>query len=279
MEPLKKIAQLCRQHYEKLILIAALLLLAAAVVYLYQASQEEERLIQEKPRELQRKAAKPVPPVNLAPFEAALKEATNRPTLNFSGKHNLFNPVKWQQARPGSPIVKVETGKEVGVESVQIVRITPLYLSIAFDRVATSGTAPDITVAGYQTVVTNEIATIPRMRRLPQFIPPNTTNSQVFVLTEVKGPPEAPTEFIATLRDFNNEKISFGPGKPYTRIVGYEAELKYPVLGRTYPRLRKESAVDIDGEPYKIVDIAPTRVVLSDDSNGKRYAIEQVAAP
>jgi len=46
-----------------------------------------------------------------------------------------------------------------------------------------------------------------------------------------------------------------------------------------FPRLRKESAVDVDGESYKVVDITPTRVVLSDDSNGKRYAIAQIAAP
>ena len=142
MEQLKKIGQVCRQHYEKLILIAALLLLAAAVVYLYQASQEEERQETEKPKEAQRKSAKGVPPVNLAPFEAALQEATNPPALGLSGKHNLFNPVKWQQARPGTPAIKVETGREMGVESVQIVRITPLSLSIAFDRAATSGTAP-----------------------------------------------------------------------------------------------------------------------------------------
>ena len=279
MEQLKKIGQVCRQHYEKLILIAALLLLAAAVVYLYQASQEEERQETEKPKEAQRKSAKGVPPVNLAPFEAALQEATNPPALGLSGKHNLFNPVKWQQARPGTPAIKVETGREMGVESVQIVRITPLSLSIAFDRAATSGTAPDLTVTGYHTVVTNEAAVNLRQRRLPQFTSPNATNALVFVLTEVKGPPENPTELIAALKDFGNEKVSFAPGKPYVRTVGYEAELKYPALGRAYPRLRKDSTLDIDGESYKVVDITPSRVVLSDDSNGKRYAIEQIAAP
>jgi hypothetical protein len=279
MEQLKNIGNVCRQHYEKLMLVGALVLLAGAVWYLWQASQEEKDKIGKVPSEVARVKVKPVPPVMLAEIEQSLKEGTNTMGLAYSGKHNLFNPVKWQQLRAGGPIIKVETGKEVGVESLQIVRVAPLYLTISFERAATSGTAPDLTVSGYHTVVTNELVMPPRPRRIPQFIAPNATNTQVFVLTEIKGPPEAPTELVATLRDFDNEKITFAPGKPYTRPVGYEAELKYPGTGRMFPRLRKESAVDVDGESYKVVDITPTRVVLSDDSNGKRYIIAQIAAP
>jgi len=279
MEQLKKLTGLCRQHYEKLILIGALLLLAATVWYLLDASQQEKTKIEGVPRDFANKKGRALKPAALAAFDGTVQQATNPPALNYSGKHNLFNPVKWQQPRPGATIIKVETGKEIGVESLQIKSITPLYLTIAFEGVATSGMAPDLTVVGYRTVLTNELALPPRPRRLSQFIPPKSTNTQVFQITEVVGPAEAPTSLEALLKDFDNEKISFGPGKPYTRTVGYEAELKYPTQGRTFPRLRKESAVDIDGEPYKVVDITPTRVVLSDDSNGKRYAIAQVAGP
>ena len=282
MDQLKKIGQLCRQHYEKLILIIVLLLLAGAVWYLYQASQEENEKVRQMAEGYQKKSGKPIPPVSLASFEAAMKTATNPPALNYSGKHNLFNPVKWQQNRGGGPIIKVTTGTEVGGSAMRIAAITPLQLSIAFDRAALSGSE----VTGYHTVVTNELATIPRLRRIVQFIAMNATNApmfatntQVFVLAEAKGPPDAPTELVAYLKDFNNEKISFAPGKAYTRTVGYEAELKYPPSGRVYPRLRKDSPIDIEGEPYKVVDISATTVVLSDDSNGKRYTIEQTASP
>jgi hypothetical protein len=114
---------------------------------------------------------------------------------------------------------------------------------------------------------------------LTQFIAPGATNTQVFVLTGIKGPSNAPTELTAQLRDFNNETISFAPGKPYTRIVGYEAELIYPPSGKKYPRLRRDSPLDIEGEPYKVVDITANRVVVSDDSNGKRTTIEERLAP
>src|SRR5438552_1809154 len=155
MEQLKNFAQFCRQHYEKLILSFVLLLLAATVFYLYQASQEEKEKIRLIPIGFERKSGKAIPPVSLAMFEATIREATNPPTLNYAGKHNLFNPVKWQQPRGGGPIVKVQTGKEVGVEALQIARVNPVYYTINFDRVATSGAGEQTVVTGYHTVVTN----------------------------------------------------------------------------------------------------------------------------
>ena len=41
MEKLQNIGQLCRQHYEKIILSVALLLLAGAVIYLFNESKTQ----------------------------------------------------------------------------------------------------------------------------------------------------------------------------------------------------------------------------------------------
>lgn len=275
MDQLKKIGQLCRQHYEKLILVFVLLLLAGAVWYLFQQSQIEAEKTKSMTEGFRTRAGAPVEAVKLDRFMATIKVATNPPAINFSGKHNLLNPVKWQQPRGGGQITKVQFGTEVGIHTVKIVSISPLQLSIAYDRPAKTG--DDVT--GYHIVVTNEVATLARLRRQAQYVQNGATNTQVFVLTEVKGPPDEPTELVARLRDFNNEVISFAPGKPYTRIVGYEAELVYPASGKKYPRLRKDSPLDVEGEPYKVVDISANKVVVSDDSNGKRYTIEQMAAP
>ena len=83
MDQLKKIGLLCRQHYEKLILVFVLLLLAGAVFYLYQASQEEREKIRQIPIGFERKAGKSIPPVSLAGFEALIEQATNPPALNY----------------------------------------------------------------------------------------------------------------------------------------------------------------------------------------------------
>lgn len=274
--------QLCRQHYEKLVLVVVLLLLAGAVFVLYGASQDENEKVRQMTKVFIEKSGAAIPPVSLVPFESAMKKATNRSPLNYSGSHNLFNPVKWIQDRNGGPPIKVQSGTEVGAGAMRLVSVTPLKLSISFDRAATSGSE----VTGYHTIVTNELATTSRLRRMVQYIgleqgknPPFSTNTQVFILSEAKGPPEAPTELVAYLKDFDNEQITFSPGKPYERTVGFEAELKYTVSGKTYPRLRKDSSVEIDGETYKVVDIAANKVVLSDDSNGKRYTIDQMVAP
>ena len=241
MDQLKKIGLLCRHHYEKLILVFVLLLLAGAVWYLYQATQVEGEATRKMTEGFNTPKGGGVLPANLDRFAAAMKVGTNPPALNFAGKHNLFNPVKWQQPRGGGQTIKIVSGAEVGANAMRIVGIGPLQLSVAFDRPAATGAE----VTGYHIVVTNELATLARLRRIVQYVPTGATNTQVFILTEVKGPPEAPTELVARLKDFNNETISFAPGKPYTRVVGHEAELIYAPSGKKYPRLRKDSPLDI----------------------------------
>lgn len=275
MDQLKKIGQLCQQHYEKLILVFVLLLLAGAVWYLFQASQTEAEATRSMTEGFKTKSRSQVDPVNLDRFTAAMKIVTNPPVLNYAGAHNLVNPVKWQQPRGGGQIIKVVSGAEVGANAMRIVSMGPLNLTVAFDKPALSGDE----VTGYHIVVTNELVVRPKNPRLTQFVGPGATNTQVFILTDVKGPSNAPTELVAQLKDFNNEKIKFAPDKPYTRVVGYEVELVYPPTGKRYPRLRKDSPLDIEGEPYKVVDIAANKVVVSDDSNGKRYTIERMVTP
>ena len=285
MEQLKNIGQLCRQHYEKLVLSVVLILLAVAVWKLYEDSQAEKQKVQEVPTNFERMKVKLVEPVSVTRVQTVMKEATNPPALNFAGTHNLFNPVKWQQPKAGGPIIKVQTGSEVGASAMQIVRIKPLIYTVGFTRVATSGAGDQLVVTGYHLVVTNESAPLrptkasdPRLTQSPYLIL-NETNKPALILREVKGAPEKPDELVVELKDFENEKVTLSPDKPYVRTVGYEAELKYPLTSKVYPRLRKDSPIDIDGEPYKVVDITSTKVVLSDDSNGKRFSIEQMAPP
>ena len=64
MEQVKKIGQLCRQHYEKLILVFVLLLLAGAVWVLYGASQDENQKVREMTEGYTKKAGKPITSVN-----------------------------------------------------------------------------------------------------------------------------------------------------------------------------------------------------------------------
>jgi hypothetical protein len=277
MEQLKKLIDVCRKHYEKLLLIFVLLLLAAAVFFLYQESEKQSDTLKNLPKEFGRKSVKGVPPPELARFAQAAKQMTNPPALNLSGPHNLFNPVKWQQA--GGVMIKVQKGTEAGVGNLQIVRIRSLHYSVAYARVATAGSGDQTSVVGYQISITNELVMRGgRPEVKTAFMNVNETNKPALVINEIKGDPQAPTELIATLKDFSNERISFAPGKPYLRPIGFEADLKYPARNKDFPGLRIGSSIDIDGEPYKIVDITQNKVVVFDDSNGKRYTIEQTTS-
>jgi hypothetical protein len=261
MDQLKRIGQLCRQHYDKVILVVVLILMGGAVYVIYDQSQNERVTVQEDLRDFEKKRVKGVALIDLTPINKAIAAATNPPPINLGGKHNLFSPVPWIQY-PGQTPIKVQTDKDIGAAKVEIVAIRPLVLSIAYERAVTNTSGDQLVVSGYHTVVTNDLATVSFRKRVQQFVTVNDTNKQVFVLAEVKGPADNPTELVARLKDFNGEPVSFAPGKPFVRVVGYEAD---PVV--------------IEGDSYKIVDITENKIVLSDDSNGKRYPIERTTTP
>ena len=278
MESLKKIVQGCRQNYEKVILTVALVGLGWAVWELYKTSLEEEKINAEYIKDVETKAGKPVSPVDLTRNQAALKNASNAPSFNLAGGHYLFNPVIWQRKTDGS-LLKVSTGKEIGPSVLVATNIRPLRLHIALDRVAASGTGPDLAVTGYHMVSTNEAALPPQSQRQTQFANINGTNrNALFILREIKGPPEAPTELIVELRD-SGERVKVLPGQPFTRTIAYEADLLYPNSGTTYLRKRKDHIIKVAGDPYKIADITTDMVVVFDESNLKTYNVKLVPPP
>ena len=279
MEQIKKLGDVCRKHYEKLVLIFVLLLLGVAVWVLYEESEKESSQIAEWEKAFFKKGGRGVVAADLSRFNTALKEMTNPPAINLSGNHNLLNPVKWVLDRATGELKPIRSAKDYGVGNLQLIRTRPLFLSIAYGRASTS-TANQVTnVLGYQLYVTNELTLRGgRAAMTNVFTAVNETNKPALVLTGISGPAEAPTELTATLKGFGAEHITFAPERPYQREIGREAELKYPAGNKNFPNLRIGTQIDIEGEPYKVVDITPSRVVLFDDSNGKRYNVEQTVS-
>jgi len=270
MDQIKQLGDLGRKHYEKILLILALIGVGAAVYYLYGASQEEKRKLDEFVKGKIVASVAGVPPVNLTNFWKAEAVLENPPALQFSTPHNLFNPVKWQK-KPDQSLLKIQSLKDIGPHALSIVDIRPLYLSIALDRAAGSG---------YWMVVTNGNEN-PRSRnyRITQFASLTSTNTKVFVLREVKSPDDpAATEFVIELLG-QDKKVSFTAAKPYQEVVGYETDLRYDVEGKTFDDLREGAQLRLSGENYNIVAIKPNEVLLSADSNDRRYTIKSGATP
>ena len=281
MEQLRKVGQICRQHYEKLLLSIALLLLGGAVLYLFSESKTQAEIIRKIPVDFEKRTVPTVKSVDLTNHFTAIKQAESPRVLNFSQPHNLFNPVQWQLLPGSTVLIKKVTGDETGPKSMLIVGARPYHLKLSFDRAASSGTGDQIQVSGYWFEVTNEAVLSGRGRGQKLLLSLNVTNAAYpLMLTELKGPREAPEMLTGILRD-TGEKFSVVPGKPYEKVIGYEVRLRYPnstnyVSNGAYLRVSNNS-IDIDGQGYKIVDISTNEVKVTADSNQKPYSITKVA--
>ena len=279
MEQFRKLGQICRQHYEKLILSAALLVFAGAVYYLYQDSIAQRAAIRKIAEGFADLKVTGVRPVDLTASAAALKQAEHPPVVDFSHPHFLFNPLVWESRGGGEP-TKLKSEDLTGPKAMRLVKINPLLLSIAYGSASAAGTEPDAPVSGYWTFATNELFAVNSTKRVVRaFLSVGQTNSAApFSIIEVKGDAKEPTDIVGELKLPVVEKFNFAPGKAYSKILGHDAELRYlPTPARVYAGLRKGAYVEIDGQNYKIVDITPNAVVLSDDSNGKQWSITAFA--
>ena len=131
MESIKKYGEGLKQHYEKVVLIIALVALGVAVFYLYRETQNEKAKTEEFIIGVERKAAKPVRPVDLTNYTAVLTKAKSPPPLDLGLPHNVMNPVKWKKGLNGE-LIKEITGAE-GVQLLEVTRHAPLNFSITFD--------------------------------------------------------------------------------------------------------------------------------------------------
>ena len=279
MEQFRKLGQTFRQHYEKIILSAALLVFAVAVYFLYQSSIAQRQAIREIDKGFGDIKVKGVQPVNLAENEAALKQAGASGAVNFSHPHLLFNPLVWE-SRGGSEPRKIKGSDDIGPKAMVIVNVRPIHLSIAYGSASVSTSDTETKVNGYWTYSTNELLSVrARERVIRAFVSETETNRQaLFILRGVEGDPKEPTALKAELKDPAGEPFTFAPNKPHQRVLGHEADLRYkPNATKPYNNLRVGASVDVDGVSYKVVDITPTAVVLSDDSNGKQFTITTFA--
>jgi len=271
MSALRDLPGLFKRHYEKVLLGFALIGLIGAIVALNGKKQEENDKLLTYERGITRRAVKPLQSVDMSMLQEAMKRSTNPASITLAPPHNLFNPVKWQQARDGRRL-KVETGKEVGPDAMQLVGITPLHLIITLDQPSGSGVNMSVT----QEAHTNRLW----RARMQSFL--TTANaserrhrSGVFRLVELKTTPDGAQ---ADIELADGTKATVTQGKPFTRVEGYKAEMKYPPENnKNFPDARVGDELTLAGEKYNIVAINPNEVVVSARSNNRRYNIRNNA--
>ena len=271
MEFLKKLPNLLKAHYEKVLLGIALFTLLGGVGYLYELKQEEIRVIEEYNRTFGKKGTKPVPPLDLTGFRSSLLTSTNPPALDFSKPHHLFNPVKWMTNQDGL-LIKIEKGTEVGPDRLKIIKVTPLRFSLGLDKF--SGTS------GYFVSMTNEVT---RVRFASAFVKLKDRDRYQtnFVVAEETGAStnDEERQLVFELPWKENQKVTVKKGHPFVSTEAYRVDLGYPIDNSSFPNKAIGDTITLHKEDFIIVDIQPNQVVLSARSNNKRYTIRSNVAP
>jgi hypothetical protein len=244
-----------KRHYEKIILSLVLIGLAVVAVKLPMAiSQAKDEL--ENPTGPTPKA-KPATPFDLAPLENALVSLTNPPHAVLSGENNLFDPVIWKMKADGE-FIKIT--KE-GPAALTITKITPLFTVIAYD-------GPSSGASGvYNMLVQRNSEKKPKEYARINAKPP----SGLYIVREAKGPPDNPTDLVLELPE-TKETVSISKNKPYQRIDGYSADLKYPAAD-PMTKKRVGEIIKLDGEAYKIIEITENAVRV-ESSTAKQTKID-----
>lgn len=256
--------QFIKKNWEKVLLGLVGFGLVVAVGFLpVMVANERARLVDLRNMILTR-PVKPLEAVNLAPFDAVLRRVVTPIHLDFSTTNKLFNPVRWLRAVNGT-IFPSPAGREL--EKLDITKITPLYLVISLETISPSDLG-----TRYGIVVDDQAAQRAGQRRRQYFVSKG-DKKEAFALTNVKGPPESPSALVLELPD-SDKPVEIAKEKPYRRVDGYMADLKYPPDNRNYMNRRIGDRLYIAGEEYTVASINKDEVVLSAKSNGKKYTIK-----
>jgi hypothetical protein len=207
---------------------------------------------------------KPIPPMDMSGLDAALQRAQAQVKLDYTTGHNLFNPVLWKKF-PDGHLLKETSENMEGPDALVVTDIKPLYLEISYSTQSGSG---------YMMHVKREAALREGERLGGDRFVSRDSKSDLFTLQDVKGPAQNPTELDLVWKE-TDESIVITPGKPFRRVDGYTADLKYPPEpGKTWTDRRVGSRpLNFANGAYNIVAITESNVVVSAESNKKKTTI------
>lgn len=270
MKGLGNIIGQVKRHWEKVLLAFALLGLIGAVVYLNSMKSEESAKIDEYEKGVLRPKVKPYPTLDVNMLSSAMRQATNNASLNFSPPHNLFNPVKWQKHVTTGVRIKNETGRQLGIDAVQIAKTTPLATIITLDAPSGSGANMSVTMEANSTNYYRQ--------RLRAFVSTNTTDrvhrtSRAFTLRDFRLTPDGVAEADIEVSVGTSTNVTVTAARPFNRVESYKADLFYPPENLSLKDRRVGDTLTIAGEDYIIVAISANEVVVSARSNDRQTKI------
>lgn len=255
-----------KKHYEKILLGLVLTGLAVAIAFLPFKISSEKQKLDDLRVNLTHPRVKELTNLDLTVAETSLKRVAAPNVVDFQGTNKLFNPVPWQKAADGHLIKVAE--QNIGPKAITISKITPLYLTLTLDSVTTSADGSPKYVIGVQKEAAPNAA---HRSKKQNYVKPG-EKTDTFVLQEVKGKPDDPSQLILILND-TGEKAVVSREQPFRRVDGYMADLAYKPENKTWNGRRVGAPLSFNGEEYNIVAITQNEVVLSAKSNQKKWTV------
>jgi len=255
-----------KKHYEKILLGVVLLGLVGALVFLPYLIRHDRKVLDETRNGITSQKVEPLLPLDVTEQGNIIQRLQSPNKLDFETTNRLFNPVEWQKAKNGSPI-KIESSKEVGPQAIVITQTTPLYFILTLDSVETNESG-----ARYIIGVERQTAAKQWQRAKRQHYASIGDKNEAFTIITVKGPPDNSTQLILRLTD-TGEPAMLSKDKPFRRVDGYMADLKYAPEGKNWEDQRVNDVLKFAGDDYIIVAINNNEVVLSAKSNQKKTTL------
>jgi hypothetical protein len=255
-----------KKHYEKILLGVVLLGLVGALVFLPYWILRDRDILDATRNGITSQAVEPLSPLNLTEQDNIIRRLQSPNKLDFETTNRLFDPVEWQKTKNGS-LIKIESGREIGPQAVVITRTTPLYFILTLDSVETNEFG-----ARYIIGVERQTTAKQWQRARRQHYASIGDKNEAFTIITVKGPPDNPTQLILRLTD-TGETAMLSKDKPFRRVDGYVAGLKYAPEGKSWQDQRVNDVLKFAGDDYIIVAIDKNEVILSAKSNQKKTAL------
>ena len=260
--------QFLKKNYEKILLAVVVIAALGVVAFLpILVSHEKSKLDDLENKAVHRKP-KPLPELDLAADDALLQRVQNPVNLNLGSPHKIFNPVRWQM-KAGGVIFPNPAGHEIDI--LEITKISPLHEVYSLESVSVATDLP----THYGIGIKHEAAASVSGRSVKiTYVPLNVATNNFTVLS-AEGQEDDPSSVTLQLTD-THQKVSISKGKPFERVEGYMADLRYPPENKDFRSRRKTdtSSICFAGECYKIVDIEESEVVLLQQSNQKQWIKE-----
>jgi len=269
-----------KKHYEKILLSVVLLGLVGALVFLpflIISDQDTQRRMKEGIIHVK---VAPLPALDLTRETNVFERLESPYKLDFSTTNKLFNPIQWQKTADGR-LIKISSSNKVGAGAAVITKITPLCLILTLDSIETNELG-----ARYVISMERQAAALPAQRGKRQHYASVGERvgekNDAFTLKEVNGSPADPgtLKLILQLTD-TGEIATLSKDKPFRRVDGYAADLKYEldVPPKTWQGQRIGADLRFNGDDNIIVAINQDTVILLARSNQKKTTLTYIPSP